>query len=190
VYLRLRGRHEQAIAEMSRARELDPLSPGVNATVGYVLSSARRHPEAMAALQAALDLDRHYPYTHLFYGHAYAAQGRYAEAATAYRQAIALGLDTPTTQSFLGAAYARSGDLARAQAVLERLRSSGERVSPTEAAILLTALGRRDEAMASLEDAYRTRDIQLQYLGVEPGFDPLRADPRFQDLLRRVGLAG
>ncbi len=189
VYLRIRGRHEQAITEIRRARELDPLSPGVAATVGYVLSSARRDTEAMDALKTALDLDRHYPYTHLFYGHAYAARGRHHEAATAYQQAVALGLDTPTTQSFLGAAYARGGDPNRARAILERLRASGERIPPTESAILLTALGRRDEAVASLEDAYRVRDIQLQYLGVEPGFDALRGDPRFHDLLRRVGLA-
>ena len=189
VYLRLRGRHEQAITEISRARELDPLSPGVNATVGYVLTSARRYDQAMEALKATTELDRNYPYTHLFYGHTYAAQGKYLEAVAAYQQAIALGLDTPSTQIFLGAAYARGGDRGRALEVLTRVRSSQEHVSAGELAILLAALGERERAFASLEDAYLARDIQLQYLGVEPGFDPLRADPRFQNLLQRVGLA-
>ena len=189
AYLRLRGRHEQAITEITRARDLDPLSPGVNATVAYVLSSAGRHDEAMEALKKTIELDRTYPYTHLFYGHSYAAQGRYAEAVIAYQQAIALGLDTPATRIVLGAAYARAGDRVRALAILERLRSSTEHVSAGELAILLTALGERERAFASLEEAYRARDIQLQYLAVEPGFDPLRADPRFQSLLQRVGLA-
>ena len=189
TYLRLMGRHEQAISEITRARELDPLSPGVNATVGYVLSSARRYDQAMQALNKTIDLDPNYPYAHLFFGHTYAAEGKYAEAVAAYNKAIALGLDTPSTQVYLGAASAHAGDRTRAQAVLQRLRSSKERVSAAELAILLTALGEKERAVASLEEAYRAHDIQLQYLGVEPGFDPLRSDQRFADLMRRVGLA-
>jgi serine/threonine protein kinase/tetratricopeptide (TPR) repeat protein/ActR/RegA family two-component response regulator len=189
TYLRIMGRHEQAVAEITRARELDPLSPGVNATVGYVLSSARRYDQAMDALNKTIELDRTYPYTYLFLGHTYAAQGKHADAVAAYQRAMALGLDTPATQVFLGAAYARAGDRERALAVLARLRSSKEHVSAGELAILLAALGQREEAFAALEDAYRAGDIQLQYLGVESGFDPLRQDPRFQNLLQRVGLS-
>ena len=189
VYLRLMSRHEQAITEITRARELDPLSPGVNATVGYVLSSARRYKEAIGALNKTIELDPKYPYAHLFFGHTYAAQGKYAEAVAAYTKAIALGLDTPTTQVFLGAASAHAGDRPRALTILQQLQSSKEHVSAAELAILLTALGERERAFASLEDAYRAHDIQLQSLGVEPGLDPLRSDQRFADLMRRVGLA-
>ncbi len=188
TYLRLMGRHEQAISAITRARELDPLSPGVNATVGYVLSSARRYDQAIDALNKTIELDRSYPYTHLFLGHTYTAQGKHADAVAAYTRAMALGLDTPATQVHLGAAAARAGDRTRAQAMLQELRSSQERSSPADLALLQTALGEREQAFASLEDAYRARDIQLQYLGVEPGFDPLRSDPRFADLMRRVGL--
>ena len=188
TYLRLMGRHEQAISEITRARDLDPLSPGVNATVGYLLTSARRYDQAILALNKAIELDRAYPYTYLFFGHTYAAQGKYGEAVAAYTKAVELGLDTSPTQVYLGAAAAHAGDRPRALAVLERLRSGKARSSPAELAILLTALGEREQAFASLEEAYRARDIQLQYLGVEPGFDPLRSDPRFQDLVRRVGL--
>ena len=104
-------------------------------------------------------------------------------------EAIALGLDTPATQIYLGAASARAGDRTHALAILQQLQSSKAHVSAAELAILLTALGERERAFASLEQAYQTRDIQLQYLGVEPGLDPLRSDARFADLVRRVGLA-
>ncbi len=189
AYLRIMNRHEPAIAEILRARELDPLSPGVNATVGYVLSSAGRHDRAMDVLKKTIELDVKYPYTYLFYGHAYAAQGSSAEAVASYKQAMTLGLDTPATRVFLGAAYAHSGDRDRARSILAQLRTGQGQVSAAELAILLTALGEREQAFASLEDAYRARDIQLQYLGVEPEFEPLRSDRRFQDLMRRVGLA-
>ena len=189
AYLRLMKRHDEAIAEITRARELDPLSPGVNATVGFVLSSAGRYDEASETLKKTLELDRSYPYTHLFLGHVYAAQKKYAEAIAAYHQAATLGLDTPPTKIVLGAAYAAAGQHDRARAILQELRTSNEHVSSGELAILLAALGEREQALTSLEDAYRTRDHHLQSLGVDPGFDPLRADRRFQDLLRRVGLA-
>jgi len=99
-----------------------------------------------------------------------------------------LGLDTPQKKIALGAAYARAGQTARARATLAELRRRTENVSPSELAILLVALGEREQALASLEDAYRARDPHLQQLGVEPGFDPLRAEPRFRDLLQRIGL--
>ena len=187
-YLRLMGRHDQAIAEITRARQLDPLSPGVNATVGFVLSSAGRYDEASAALKKTLEMDRSYPYTHLFLGHVYAAQKKYAEAIAAYRQAATLGLDTPPTRISLGTAYAAAGQGDRARAILDELKTGKEHVSSGELAILQAALGEREQAFSSLEAAYRLRDHHLQTLAVEPGFDPLRADPRFQDLLQRVGL--
>jgi serine/threonine protein kinase/DNA-binding NarL/FixJ family response regulator/Tfp pilus assembly protein PilF len=189
AYLRLVGRHDEAITEITRARELDPLSPGVNATVGFVLSAARRHEQAIAALTRTIELDPSYPYSYLFLGSTFAAQRRYPDAIASYQQAIALGLDTPATQIALGAAYAQAGDSLKARAMLARLRSKTDYVSPGELAILLAALGEREEAFASLEKAYEAHDLQLQNLGVSGGFDPLRSDPRFQDLLRRVGLA-
>ena len=77
AYLRLMGRHDQAIAEITRARELDPLSPGVNATLGFILSSAGRYDQASEALKKTLELDRSYPYAHLYLGHVYTAQKKH-----------------------------------------------------------------------------------------------------------------
>jgi tetratricopeptide (TPR) repeat protein len=112
----------------------------------------------------------------------------YSDAIAEYQQAIKLGLDTNTTRTFLGAAYAQSGEPERARSILQALQTSKEYVSPGELAILLAALGERDQAFASLDKAYQVHDLQLQYLGADPAYDPLRSDPRFQDLLRRVGL--
>jgi hypothetical protein len=89
----------------------------------------------------------------------------------------------------LGAAYARAGDRDRARAILEQLETGRRYVSPGELAILYAALGERERAIASLERAYAEHDLQLQYIGADPAFDGLRNDPRFADLLRRVGLS-
>ena len=172
-----------------RARELDPLSPGVNATVGYVLFfSPALRPGDSCAEQDHRSGPRSIP-TRTSSSVTRLRHGQVAEAVAAYTRAIALGLDTPAAQIYLGAASAHAGDRPRALAVLQQLQSSTAHVSAAELAILLTALGERERAFASLEQAYRARDIQLQYLGVEPGLDPLRSDPRFTDLVRRVGLA-
>jgi serine/threonine-protein kinase len=189
TYLRLMGRHEQALSEITRARELDPLSISVSATVGYILFSARQYDQAIESLKRTLEIDQDYAYTHLFLGFTYAAKGMLVEAINAYQEAIRLGLDSPSTQVYLGAAYARAGDRERAQAIILNLQTSQQYVSPGQWAILYVAQGEREQAFAALEKAYEEHDLQLQYLGVDPAFDPLRSDPRFNDLLRRVGLS-
>jgi len=187
-FLTLMGRHEQAIAEIKRARQLDPLSLPVNAIVGYTFYEARQYDQAIEALTKTLELDQNFPYAHLFRGYTYAAKGMYPEAIAEYQEAIRLGHDTPSRQVFLGAAYAQAGDRERARTILKQLQTTKEYVSAGELAVLLAALGERDKAFASLEKAFEGHDLQLQYLGVSPTFDPLRSDPRFQDLVRRVGL--
>ena len=187
-YLSFTGRHEQAIATAKHAREIDPLSLNANAAVGYILYSARRYDEAIEDLQKTLELDRNSIFPLLYLGYNYSAKGMYREAIAAYNELIKLEGVTSRTQIFLGAAYAKAGERERAQAILRQLQTSKEYVSPGELAILYAAQGEREQAFASLEKAYAAHDFQLQYLGVDPAFDPLRSDPRFQDLLRRVGL--
>jgi len=112
----------------------------------------------------------------------------YREAIAAYEEAIRLGNKSPSAQIYLGTAYARAGERTKAQAILRQLETSKEYVSPTELAALYGALGEREKAFTSLEKAYAARDLQLQYLKVNPNFDALRDDPRFADLVRRIGL--
>jgi tetratricopeptide (TPR) repeat protein len=187
-FLSLMGRHEEALVEIQRARELDPLSLGVNATVGYLHYLARRYDKAIEQLNKTVEMDRSYPYSHLFLGHTYAAKGMHAASVAAYMEAIRLGLDTPITQIRLAAAYAQAGERDRALATLAQLQAGTGYVSPAELAILYAAVGEREQAFGSLEKALESRDPQLQNLGVAPAFDTFRTDPRFKEIVRRVGL--
>jgi tetratricopeptide (TPR) repeat protein len=112
----------------------------------------------------------------------------YSEAINAYQKAIELTGETPSRLIFLGAALANSNKPDQTRQILKQIQTSKEYVSPGELAILYAALGEREKAFASLEKAFSEHDLQLQYLGTDPAFDPLRSDPRFHDLLRRVGL--
>jgi TolB-like protein/Tfp pilus assembly protein PilF len=187
-FLSFMGRHGQALDQIKRAKELDPLSPGVYVTLAHILCNARQYDQAIEVLKKTLELDQSYSGAYWFLGYCYSAKGMYAEAITAFEEAIKLGQDAPATQIRLGSACARAGNRARAQAILKQLQTSKDYVSPCELGILYAALGERDQAFASLEKAYEAHDVQFQFLGVSPEWDPLRSDPRFQDLLRRVGL--
>jgi serine/threonine protein kinase/Tfp pilus assembly protein PilF len=188
VFLNIMGRHPQAIAEVTRARELDPLSPGINTNLGYRLFFARRYDEAIEVLKETLELGERQSLTQVVLGYTNAAKGMYREAIGAYGEAIKLGDDSPSTQIYLGAAYAHAGERERAQAILKRLETGKRYVSPGELAVLYAALGEHEQAFKSLEKGFAARDPQLQFLGVDPAFDSLRGDPRFADLMRRVGL--
>jgi Flp pilus assembly protein TadD len=133
------------------------------------------------------ELDPQNPVAQTFFGYVYADMGNFSEAIAAYNEAAKLGDKTTSSQIYLGNAYARAGRRDEARAILNELQRTTQFVSPGELAVLYVALGERDQAFQSLERAYAERDIQLQYLKVEENFDSLRGDPRFQDLVRRVG---
>jgi tetratricopeptide (TPR) repeat protein len=156
--------------------------------VGFILYLARRYDDAIEALKNTVELDKNYDGAYLYLGYAYAAKEMYADAIASYQQAIKLGDESPSTQISLGSTYARAGEREKAQAILKSLQTSKEYRSPGELALLYAALGDWEEAFASLEKAYAGHDLQLQYLGVDPAFDPIRSDPRFTGLMRRVGL--
>ena len=105
-----------------------------------------------------------------------------------FQESIRLGHNSSDARIYLGTALAQAGERAKARTILNELENTSEYVSPCELAYLYAALGDREKAIASLEKAYDDHDLHLQYLKVDRNFDPLRIDPRFQDLLRRVGL--
>jgi serine/threonine protein kinase len=188
LYLSVLGQHDQAVAEMQRARELDPLRLLTNISLGATFYNARRYGEATAALNKALELDSNAPITHAWLGIVEAGKGSYSEAVAAYRQAMRFGDGTAATQCYFGYSLAKTGKRADALAILDRLQKTSDFVPTASLAILYAGLGEREPALGALERAFAARDPQLQYLNVEPHYDSLREDSRFQNLVRCVGL--
>jgi tetratricopeptide (TPR) repeat protein len=184
------GRHEQSIAVVKRAKELDPLPPNRTANIGYMLYFARRYDQAIEQLKKTLEIDKNYPFSHLILAYCYDAMGRYSEAITEYETHIRLGGDNTSDQCYLGYSLAKAGRRTEAEAILKKLETTKEYVSPAELAVLNVGLGDKEKALSSLEGAYAAHDLQLGYLGVDSHFDSLRSEPRFQELIRKVGLPG
>ncbi len=187
-YLSLRGRHEQALAEINLAKNLDPLSPVIRANVGRLLCFARRWDEAIDSLKELTQLEPNFPTAYINLADVYAAKGMYQEAAESYRKGIELGEDGSSQKISLAVVFAKSGKKDEAQAILKELQTGENYVSLTVLSRLHAALGEKDNALEMLEKAFHERDTQLQYVGAEPLFDELRSDARFQELVRKLGL--
>jgi eukaryotic-like serine/threonine-protein kinase len=190
LYLAAMERVDEAIASETRAHELDPLSPVINKNLGTIYYYARRYGQAVAQYKRALNMDPDFARTYFFLGLLYEQEGSFDDAIAAFGRAIALGGNTPVMMAALGHAYAVAGRRAEAESVLEELlaRSTAEYVPAFGVATVYAGLGAADEAFAWLEKAYEERSSWLLSLKVEPMLAGLRADPRFQDLVRRVGL--
>jgi TolB-like protein/DNA-binding winged helix-turn-helix (wHTH) protein/Flp pilus assembly protein TadD len=189
LFLAVTGRTAEALAENKRAQELDPLRISFKAVEGGILFSARMYDEALQAFRNVIRMQPDYAFAHSGLGQTYLAKGMYAEAVNEFKTVSSLYGGAPGGLIDLGYTYAVSGERDEALAVLNRLKTSKEYVSPTGLAVLYAALGDREAAFKSLERAYAARDSQLQYLKVDPRCDSLRSDPRFEDLLRRMGIA-
>ncbi|MDQ3666610.1 MAG: protein kinase [Acidobacteriota bacterium] len=183
------GRHAEALAEIKRARELDPLNLIINATEGLILIHAGRTDEGLAALQKTSELDPNYWLAHLFASSAYIDKGMYPEAVVEARKARELSGVSSQPIAYAGYALAKTGKEGEARALLEELLklSSQRYVPPYHVAFLYNGLNERDKTLAWLERGYEQRDPKMVFLKVEPKWNNLRDDPRFQDLLRRVG---
>jgi len=188
-YLVSMGRYEQAIAEARRGRELDPFATGRNWRLGAVLVWARRFDEAIEQLKKTLELDSNFAGAHTWLGYAYAAKGQHEQAIAEYKEAMKLDGDSTSTKIYLGYSLTMLGKKNEGLAILKEMQTTKDYVSQAELAILFAGLGDKEQAFAALERAYAAHDFQLQYLKVESHYDSLRSDPRFADLLRRVGLS-
>ena len=186
--LSLLGRHDEAIAQDRYATELDPMGVIINTVAGRTLHYARRYDEAIEQLKKIVDLDQSSPTAHVRLGDVYVTKRMYREAVAEYQMAIKLGDAGNEVQIRLGAAYAKMGERERALDIIKGLQTRDSYVSAGQLAILYAALGEREQAFASLERAYAEHSPSLQFVKVDPAFDSLRSDPRFADLVRRVGL--
>ncbi len=184
------GRFEEGLALNRRYVERDPLSPASHNLLGWNYYESRRYDEAIQEYQKALELDPNYRSSWEGLGHAYLEKRMYPEATAAYRalgKYIAPGSHEALTN--LGNAYARAGARDQALEVLAELRRLAKRqhVPPGAFAWVYTGLGDKDQAFLWLAKAFEERDTSgFPMAKVTPAWDPLRSDPRFQDLLRRM----
>ena len=188
VYLALVGRHNEAFTEIKRAQELDPLSLSISAVGAAVFLYARRYDEAVAECQRTLELKPDFYLAHYYLGEVYEQQKLYAQAIGEYQKALALEPGNSIVGTALACGYAAAGKRSEALKHVSRLKQLSRRryVSPYAIACIYAALGDVDQACAWLEKAYEDRSYGLYSLKVNPRFDLLRSDPRFQDLLRRM----
>ncbi len=194
-HLMIMGRFDQAAVEIRRASELDPLSLIINADLSAPLFFAQQYDRAIESLRKTLEMDPNFALAHGRLGIAYAFKGMYEEAIAEYQRVIELSgsrAETPGISAVLAHAYAASGRADQARDILNRLKEQSQRsyVSPCDIAEVHAALGEEDQAFEWLEKAYDARSSDLRFLKVSPSFtDSFRLDPRFTDLLRRVGFA-
>jgi tetratricopeptide (TPR) repeat protein len=184
------GQPDQALARIEKAQELDPLSLIINANGGSILYHARRYDEAVAALREVIKMETDFVPARYRLGVAYVALEMYPEAAAEFREVEKLSAGSPLALAALGYTCARSGRRNEAQKILGRLTEMSKRryVPPANVAEVYAGLGEHEQALDWLERACDERDHALVRLVVNPWWDNLRSEPRFQKLLRRVGL--
>ena len=188
-HLAAMGRFDEAIEEDKRALELDPLSPAVNADLGWDLYFARRYDEAIEQLRKAIDLEPNYWVSHVLLGRCYEQTGKLPEAVAQFQKAREIENSIPEVLAALGHGYAISGRTAEAQQIIRELqeRSKKDFVPSYAIATIYIGLGMKDEALRYLAKSYDEGSFYMIHLKVEPILDSLRSDPRFIDLMRRVG---
>jgi serine/threonine protein kinase/tetratricopeptide (TPR) repeat protein len=187
------GRHEAAIAEKKRAQALEPLAPYISPAWNYFM--ARQYDRAieesrkMIEKNKNLEIDPTFGGGYYMLGLANEQKGQYEEAIGAFQKALALGRGSPRTVAVLAHAYAVAGRKTAARQRLAEAKELSKTVyMPYYIAAVHAALGEKDQAWEWLDRAYKDHDGTLVWLKVDPWFDPLRSDPRFADLVRRVGL--
>jgi TolB-like protein/Tfp pilus assembly protein PilF len=189
-YLTALGRFAEAMAEIRCALMLDPLSLMINADVGWHLYFARQHDAAIIQLQKTIEMDPSFAVAHWLIGLAYEQKGRTAQAIAAFERATSLSQDMPFALASTAHALARAGERERALATHARLVDLAARryVSPYSIALVHAGLAEHDEAFRWLERACEERADRLVFLDVDPAFDPLRSDPRFDAIVDRIGV--
>jgi TolB-like protein/DNA-binding winged helix-turn-helix (wHTH) protein/Flp pilus assembly protein TadD len=189
-HLSLLGRYDEAIAEMRKAENLDPLSLIINADLAELLALAHSYDESIQQSRKTIEMDPNFALAHNQLAQAYLQKHLYDEAVAELQKAVQLSAGSPTCIANLARAYVGSGKRSEAVKLLSDLkkRSNPGYSNAAEIAMIYASLGDTDQAMNWLEKGYGERFNPGVLL--RPGFDPLRADARFQNLLHRIGLPG
>jgi TolB-like protein/Tfp pilus assembly protein PilF len=189
-YLTMNAQNDRAIAEYARAQQLDPSSSTYTANVGMLLCQMGQFDRGVAQFRDALQLNPDDAFSYLMLADGcYVPRKMYPEAIDALSKAIALNPNDPRFSASLAYAYAQSGNKERALSILKELRAQEESRKPVAVTIAQVYIGLddKDRAFEWLEKAYQQRSIDLNCLKSLPWYAPLRSDPRYADLVRRVG---
>jgi TolB-like protein/Flp pilus assembly protein TadD len=191
-FLGMLGRWKEAFQEIDLALELDPLSPIIREGKGFLLMLTRRYDEAIEEYRQILDLDCFFYKAFTSMGRAYTQKGMYEEAIAMLQKGRSLSGDLPSILGALGQTYALAARPGDARRLLEELAELAKRrhVSSTCFALIHLGLGEKEQALECLEIGARGRETSLAGLKVHPAYDELRGEPRFQALLRKLGMAG
>jgi serine/threonine protein kinase/tetratricopeptide (TPR) repeat protein len=184
------GRHAEALIRMKKSLELDPLSLIINDAIGWNFYHARKYDEAVEQLLRTVELDPNYPMTYWLLGLLYRKTARYELAISAGEKGVHLSGGSPLMRAALAQSYAQAGRPKEALQILEDLTTLAQHkyVAPHFFAGIHIGLGENDRALEYLEKSYAEHCHWLIYLHIDPTMDSLRENPRFQDLLRGVGL--
>ena len=183
-------RNDEALAEIKRALDLDPLSIIINRIYADILADARRFDEAIEQYKKTIELDPNFPTSQYFLARAYEAKGMYDHAIEHYSASATLTNVPEPVMKKMKEAYAKSGWQGYLQTSVEQLvlQPQQRRFPPFVIATFYARLGRKDEAIYWLEKGFEERDFRMTTLSVSFEFDNLRSDPRFKELIRRMGL--
>ena len=189
-YVMTMGRQIEAIALMKKSQTLDPLSIIINVAIGWANYMARRYDDALEQFLQTVELDPNYPVTHWFLGLLYRATGPYDLAITEGEKGVNFSGGSPVIRAALAHSYGKAGRTKEALQILDDLAKLAERkyVASHFFAGIHIGLGEIDRALEYLEKSYEEHSHWLIYLHMDPSMDDLRNDPRFQDLVKRVGL--
>ena len=190
LYLMAMGRTQESLAQMNRARDLDPLSISTNFSLGWRLYMAHQYDQAIEQLHNTLDMDPNFALPRMVLGQAYEQKSAYPQAIAELQKAVVVSHDSPPMLGALGHALGASGDRAGAEQVLAKMNelSKKEYVSPFYIALVHAGLGENEQALDSLEKAVKDRSNAVIFMKVDPELDGLRSLPRFQSLLHRLSL--
>jgi len=189
-YVMTMGRQVEAIEKMKNSQELDPLSLIISVAIGWANYMARRYDDAIEQLRRTVELEPHYPVTYWILGVLLRKMGQLEQAIAEGEKGVKLSGGSPLMSAALAQTLATAGERAKAIQILDDLTNLAKEkyVSPYFFAGIHIGLGEHDRAMEFLEQSYNELSHWLIYLHIDPSMDPLRSNPRFQDLLGRIGL--
>jgi TolB-like protein/DNA-binding winged helix-turn-helix (wHTH) protein len=189
-YLSAMGRLPEAMQESKKAQQIDPLSLAIDTTLVGRYRDLGQYSQAIDASRRTLEMDQNFVPAHISLGSVYEGQGMWPQAISEYQKAVELSHNSPPALASLGHAYGVSGNLNEARKVLASLQQMSKRryVSAFDMAVVFAGIGDSDNTFQWLEKAYAGRESQMAFLNVTRRLDSVRSDPRFADLLHRMGL--